>query len=220
LKNIVIVNGGNDYDIKKLKFYCKNADYIIAADAGLYLLYKIKIKPDLIIGDMDSIKQSILNKYKYVSIEKYPEDKDYTDSELAIMKARQLNPDNISIFASTGDYLDHSFANIINLFKYQNDKINMELITKNSSVYPVFNKKTIIDKKNHRFSLLPLTKLENLSLKGCKYDFKNKKDISIFDYSISNVITDNICTISFKKAAIIKHDRSAAILILFDKGYK
>jgi thiamine pyrophosphokinase len=211
IDSIVIVCSGEDYNIKKLKQYCSRAQYIIAVDNGLALLNKIKIKPDLIIGDLDSVNKKLLDKYKYITIEKYPADKDLTDSELAILKGQSLNPKNIYLFAATGSYFDHSFANVINIFKYR-CSTNFEIITNNSTIYPIFKEKTITGRKNHRFSIFPITDVYNFSMKGAKYTFNdNKKHLYIYDYSISNVIISDNLNIKFRKGNLF--------LVLYDKGF-
>ncbi len=212
MNDVVIVCGGDDFNIKKLKSFCRKENYIIGVDAGLNLIHRIKARPDLIIGDMDSVDKSILDKYKYTTKEVFPENKDHTDTELAIMRALELKPKNIYLFASTGSYLDHTYANIFSLFKYSSKNTDISIITGNSTIYPVQKEKTIAGKKGHRFSLFFLSDPGKISLTGCKYYFKNRANMSFLDYSVSNVITDNIFNVKIKTGL--------AFLVLFDKGYK
>jgi thiamine pyrophosphokinase len=212
IKKIVIVCSGEDYSEKKLIAFCKKSDFIISVDGGLNILDKIKIKPSCIIGDMDSVDKKLLHKYESVQTELYPADKDFTDSELAIKKAISFFPEIISIFSGTGSYFDHSFANLINLFKYLKHNIQMEIITGNSKIFPVFKEIKILNHAGRRFSIFPVEKTEGIEMQGCKYEFKNKKNLKIFDYSISNVITEKEMKIKIKKGLMF--------CVLFDEGYK
>ena len=63
-ENIVIVASGEDYEKNKILNYCENSDYIISVDGGLNILDKLRIKPSIIIGDMDSVDKKLLTKYK------------------------------------------------------------------------------------------------------------------------------------------------------------
>ena len=210
-KHISIICNGEDYTEKKIKQYCSNSDYIIAVDGGLKILEKLSIKPNLILGDMDSLNENILIKYNDIKKEKYSTDKDFTDSELAIQKAINFNPEKISILAATGSYIDHSFANMINLLRNYNAKIDIKIVTENSIIFPIINKKILRDYSGKRFSIFPIGEVKGIILKGCKYTFKDKSDLLPIDYSISNVIIRNKACISVKKGMLI--------CILFDENF-
>ncbi|MCK4799219.1 MAG: thiamine diphosphokinase [Spirochaetes bacterium] len=208
-KHIVIVCNGDDYNEKKLLDYCNKSDYIIAADGGLNILDRLAIIPDFIIGDMDSAEPNLLLKYERIPKKVLQTEKDLTDSEFAIQKAIALNPNKISIFAATGSFVDHSIANIINLLRNNNKKIEMKIITQNSEIFSITDEKIILNSIGIRFSLFPIGIVKGISMKGCKYLFK-RSNISPIDYSVSNVITENEARIKIKKGMLI--------CILFDVG--
>jgi thiamine pyrophosphokinase len=61
---------------------------LIACDGGCDILARNNIVPDLVVGDMDSISEEglgFINSHN-VFIEKYPVEKDWTDSEIALGK--------------------------------------------------------------------------------------------------------------------------------------
>ena len=64
--HISIIGNGEDWSSNKIKDYCKVSDFIIAADNGLSVLNELNITPDLIIGDLDSVPEKILVKYKKI----------------------------------------------------------------------------------------------------------------------------------------------------------
>jgi thiamine pyrophosphokinase len=171
----------------------------------------LSLQPDFIIGDMDSIDEQTLLKYNIVKKEIYPVEKDLMDSELAIQKAIDLKPKKISILAATGSYFDHSIANIINLIRNYNNKIDIKMITKNSEIFSVFDKKIIKNAKGKRVSIFPIGDVKGIILKGCKYTFKDKPNLLPIDYSVSNVISKSVACIGAKKGMLI--------CILFDRGY-
>lgn len=213
MNTISIICNGDDYKEEKIKEYCKRSDYIIAVDGGLYILDKLSIKPNIIIGDMDSVSDDMINKYSSVQKEVYSTDKDLTDSEIAIKNAMKLQPKEICLFAVTGDYIDHSIANILNLLRNTDKNIELKLITKNSSILPIADQKKYLNNyKGRRFSLFPIGNIKDLRMAGCKYTFKNKKDLSPLDYSISNVITEN--------QAIVEIKKGMAVIVIFDEKIK
>jgi len=208
--HISIIGNGEDWNPTKIKDYCKNSDFIIAADNGLSILDQLNVTPDLIIGDLDSVTKTVLAKYKNIALEKYPKEKDLTDSEISLQKAIYLKPKKISLLAMTGSYFDHSLANIINLFRNCEPNIEIEMITHNAIIFPVTSKREFSGLADRRFSLFPIGKVSGISITGAKYHLKNP-DFEATDYSISNVIKGNHFSINIKNGFLL--------FILYDKGF-
>ncbi len=114
MQRIIIFANGALSDTEKALSIVQNSDYIICADGGTRHALTLGVKPDLIIGDLDSAEQAVLEKFKDagVSIESFSEDKNETDLELAINRALELNPEELIIVAALGGRLDQTIANI------------------------------------------------------------------------------------------------------------
>lgn len=111
MNGLIIANGSCVcYD------YVMKYDYIVCCDGGLRHAEKLNISPDIIIGDMDSVELSLLEKYAHVQQINYPCDKDKTDFELAIDLVISKNINHLTIIGALGGRLDHSLTNI-NLLK-------------------------------------------------------------------------------------------------------
>lgn len=83
-------------------------DTIIAADSGLQTVYDARLTPDYIIGDFDSLETpTLLQHYSRQCIKKYPCDKDFTDTELAMNIADSLGKETIIFGAGGTERLDH-----------------------------------------------------------------------------------------------------------------
>jgi len=210
-QRIVIIGNGEDWQKEKIVHFCQKADYIIAADNGLALLHRFNLKPNLIIGDLDSISPPLLKQYHGIPIKKYPSKKDFTDSELSIQKAISMNPKEIILLAMTGNYFDHSYAAVINLFRNDQQGIKMKIITSNSVIFPITGDISLLQMKGRRFSLFPLGPVKQFTMVGSQYQF-SKKNLTITDYSISNVIVDDKLEINFKKGLLF--------CVLFDPGFQ
>ena len=84
---------------------------IAAADSGLETAENAGLKPDWIIGDMDSIADTArLDAYPEERVMRYPKDKDYTDTELAFSLLREKGCDEIWIAGGGGGRVDHLFG--------------------------------------------------------------------------------------------------------------
>ena len=114
MKRILIFANGELPDINKARAILRDDDYIICADGGTRHASALALKPALVIGDMDSAENSLLQKLQVdnVPIEFFPRDKNETDLELAINSAIELSPKEIVIVAALGGRLDQTLANI------------------------------------------------------------------------------------------------------------
>jgi thiamine pyrophosphokinase len=87
---------------------------VIAADGGARHAAPLGIAIDLWVGDGDSIGEDALAALEAagVPIERSPEDKDESDTELAIRAALRLGHRAVLILGALGGRIDHALANI------------------------------------------------------------------------------------------------------------
>jgi thiamine pyrophosphokinase len=92
------------------------ANLVIAADSGAAWLDARGIRPDLVVGDMDSVDPALLERLAAdgVPIERHPPAKDASDAELAIDRAVAAGADEVVIVGALGGgRLDHELANLL-----------------------------------------------------------------------------------------------------------
>ena len=77
----VVVAASRELDIEYIKNNIREDDYIIGADAGFEKLNRLNIKPNLVVGDLDSYSGEIPSD---IEIIKLPVCKDDTDTFYAI----------------------------------------------------------------------------------------------------------------------------------------
>ncbi len=92
----------------KIPLTPSEGDLIIAADGGLKTLEKFNIKPDLIVGDFDSLNYIP----KGDNVIKHPVQKDETDTILAVDTAINKGYYNFVVYGCLGGRLDHTVASI------------------------------------------------------------------------------------------------------------
>ncbi|GHU01237.1 thiamine pyrophosphokinase [Spirochaetia bacterium] len=94
-----------------------SACLIVAADSGLQKAEAAGIRPRWIIGDMDSLDDKTrLEKYPPDCVLKYPPDKDFTDTELALRLLWEKGCDETWLIGGGGGRGDH-FLGIKALFE-------------------------------------------------------------------------------------------------------
>ena len=97
-----------------------NYQGMICADSGANHAFDLQMIPDLIVGDLDSIDQEaeVYFTEKGVEFLKFPQEKDYTDGELAVIEAAKRGADHLLVWGVFGGRPDHELANIFLLSQY------------------------------------------------------------------------------------------------------
>ena len=92
----------------KARYEAGMFEFVIAVDAGFAYLEELGVKPDMAVGDFDSL--GYLPKCRRVS--RFPVKKDKSDMELALEKAVAWDYDDLVVYAALGGRLDHTIANL------------------------------------------------------------------------------------------------------------
>ena len=200
----VIVSGGSLKDTTLIRQYMTGECRLIACDRGLEHIHCAGLKPDIILGDFDSVNPDIMQHYRNVDIITYPVKKDSTDTELGIFAARELGADDIVILAGSGTRLDHTIANIQILLPLVKDGIRARLIDEHNIVELVNDRLAIINKKGSYISLLPLTeRVCGICSEGLEYPLDNT-DIGIgTSLTVSNVVLSDKASVSVREGVLI-----------------
>lgn len=113
---LVISNGDldNPHHIRA-RLQSLQVTLVIAVDGGSRYASELGLKPDLVLGDLDSIDPDTRRKYTYTGITFHsaPAEKDETDLELALLYAAEQGIDNIVILGAIGGRVDMTIANIM-----------------------------------------------------------------------------------------------------------
>lgn len=92
-------------------------DYVIAVDGGFASLEAIGRKPDMALGDFDSLGYIP----KGLRVAQFSSHKDKSDMELALDRARSMRYDEVYVYGGLGRRLDHTLANL-QLFALYSEK--------------------------------------------------------------------------------------------------
>jgi len=183
---------------------------IICCDGGARHFQYLGIKPDVIIGDMDSIDPALLASYSTqgIKIIKYSAKKDYTDTELALDYALGLKPESIFIWGALGGRIDHTLANVFLLCKGQENGIRTYLVDEYGEAFVLDKEATFVNETGKTISLLALSpEVTGITLSGFLYPLKEGTLIMGESRGIGNIITDARASISVRqgKLLIIKY---------------
>lgn len=181
-KALIITGGDIDFSYKK----SEDCRMVIAVDNGLAAAHKMGIRPDVIIGDFDTVSPELLHSYEKqsdIKIVRLMPEKDDTDTEAAVRLAAQNGIKQIDILGATGSRFDHTYANMFLLKKAMEQNIIIYLYTGLSKIYLVHGKKeycredffgTYISFLQFDGSALGVT-LEGFKYNVSDFDFDTKK---------------------------------------------
>ena len=156
-------------------------------------------------GDFDSVNKNILSKYKELTnIHKFNSEKDYTDTDIAIKLAVELDATEIIIIGGIGTRLDHTIANVQSMRTAIKNNIKCKMIDQNNEIM-LINKKTRIDASRYSYiSILPLTtEVTGITLKGFKYLLDNKTLKTGESIGVSNEQIEKYGIIELKQGILI-----------------
>ena len=190
MKNALIVNGGLN---STKRDQLGNYDLIVAVDSGTEQAYKLFLKPDLIIGDLDSIDEKTIKRAEKdeVQILKYETNKNETDFELSLKYVIGKEIKDITIIGGEYGEIDHLFGVLTVIISFQEDQ-QISWIHKDQTVL-IPNSKKITIGSNVEFSILPFTNLKNLNISGAQWNLDNEniefgKSVTLRNISIDNDI--------------------------------
>jgi thiamine pyrophosphokinase len=92
------------------------ADLAVAADGGARWLESNGRRPDLVVGDLDSLEPDAVERLRAAGarIVRHPAEKDASDTELALLEALAAGADSVVLLgALRGQRIDHELANIL-----------------------------------------------------------------------------------------------------------
>lgn len=170
-RRIIIVTGGRlgDWVLPLVS----PDDFIIGADAGALFLARRGIRPDIALGDFDSVTPDELAFIRANSAETHeydPVDKDYTDTELAWRLAVAKRPREIVMAGALGTRFDHTLANVHLLRFAARENVPACLADEHNRIRLVSGKLPVADHGFSYVSLLPLTEtVTGITLTGFQY---------------------------------------------------
>lgn len=130
---MALVVAGGEVPQGLLKSELESADFVVCADSGAERLEASGRLPDLIVGDMDSIRPELLRRLESAGVEtvRVSAEKDETDAELAVDEAMARGANEIVLLGALGGRIDHALGNLMLLVRAA--KRNVKAVIKDDS---------------------------------------------------------------------------------------
>lgn len=219
-KFILIANGRAPLKKDILYLKSKGYDTIMCADGGANTAFRLKIVPDFIIGDLDSVKPAVLHHYQDIStVKRIPRQND-TDVEKVLKYALKQGFTGCCMTAVTGDRLDHSFGNLAIALKYS-DLMDIRIISEQSYLTVISGCKTLRSQPQETISLFGFSSKTKFTTTGLKYRLDNESLTFGERESTSNVaVNDQFAVIvKYGKAFLIRDFQTIKKYDLMESDY-
>lgn len=157
----IVLAGGRIREADFYRTFFDQAELIVCADGGAALAMKLRVRPDVVIGDLDSLDDSIREWLREAGsrLLSHPARKDETDTELALKYALAQGAEEIIILGALGRRLDHTLANILLLAMPELGGRKARIVDEEHEVFLLRDGDEIFieGKRGDLVSLLPLT---------------------------------------------------------------
>ncbi len=205
---ITIVANGKISDLSALRDAIQAADQIIAVDGGANYLFQLDLYPNLVIGDMDSISEDVIQRFSEHNVKTIlqPVDKDATDLELAIDYAINKNPAVISIWGALGNRWDMSISNVLLLTptKYRFIRIILEDEKQSAMLLQAGQPNRLKGVKGSKISLIPLCgDVTRVTTEGLKYPLASETLFFGRTRGVSNVFKETEAVVLFEEGILL-----------------
>lgn len=177
-------------------------DLVIAVDAGYEALAAIGAKPDLLVGDFDSLAVRPSD----VPVRVFPAEKDDTDTGLALSEGWVRGYRDFALYGADGGRVDHYLANIALLGGLSRRGANARLIGLTFDVYaltdgtlalPVRELGTVVSVFCHG------ERAEGVTLAGLKYPLHLATLTCDHPLGVSNEFAQQAASVTVEKGTLL-----------------
>ena len=152
------------------RIYPDPKDFLIAADGGLGHLARWGLRPDLLIGDLDSLAAAP----EGIPCKQFPRGKDDTDLSLAIEEAIGRGYAHIIFTGTWGGRPDHSMGNLQLLVKAARRGVHLEMRCGGFTATAITDGETLRLKGQGTVSVFAYGgQARGVTIRGLKYPLEN-----------------------------------------------
>jgi thiamine pyrophosphokinase len=173
---------------------------VVAADGGANLARAAGLRPNLIIGDLDSVTPATRRHFASCRILRV-ERQDNTDLEKALDYLVAEGFDDVTIVGATGRRLDFTLANISIAWLYM-PRLRIRFVGDGWQALPLTGRVRLDLPPGATVSLIPFGTCSGITLRGLQYPLSNAV-LRGGAVAVSNVVLRSPCSITVKKGRMV-----------------
>lgn len=207
MRAVIFANGRLEHPRDALNLI-QPGDLVIAADGGARHCRTMGITPEWLVGDLDSLSQDEVRELKELGVEiiSYPGDKDFTDLELAFLKARDAGATEIVVLGGFGDRWDMTISNLLLATRSEFRELSVRLIDgpQETAIIRGGGEMTFSGQRGDVLSLIPLhQEAIGVNLTGLEYNLDDERLPVGTTKGLSNVFVNDSATVSLKQGLLL-----------------
>lgn len=181
-----------------------DGSFVICADAGYARAVSENIRPDLIMGDFDSLSIDLPDDIPTVT---FPSRKDYTDTGLALKYALDHGYTQVIISGGIGGRLDHTLSNIQDIAGFTEKGLDITM-KDDKNIFTVLKEGEhhIPAQGDSHLSVFAYTEEACVSISGVSYPLDRHTLTTTYPLGVSNEFTD-------KEAVLTVHSGTVMMML-------
>lgn len=202
----MIVGNGAIENYRHYDRYTAEASLIICADGGAAHMKLLNARPDLLVGDFDSLSGEELEGFRQsgVEIRRYPTRKDATDTEIAVDTAMDMGCLDITLIGVLGSRMDHSLANVWLLKKMLDRGVAGRIVNEHNEIMLTNSVIKLEREQGWKVTLLPLgCRAEGVTTRGLAYPLDNAAIPLGSSWGVSNEFAGETAEVEVKKGLLL-----------------
>lgn len=202
----VVFANGELSDPQAVRGFLRPDDILVAADGGYLHMQAVGVKPNLLIGDLDSLPADEAESLRAagVEVEKHPAEKDETDLELALARLAREGYREIRVVAALGGRLDQTLANLYLLEMEELQGLDVRLDDGREEILIIRDQAVVAGTPGDTLSLLPMEGCtRGITTQGLKYPLEGETMCPSRSRGVSNVMLEPEVTIEVKAGSLL-----------------
>ncbi|HTY57547.1 MAG TPA: thiamine diphosphokinase [Bacteroidota bacterium] len=207
LPRVLLLCNGESPSRGLIRRLARGADMFVAADGGANAALSAGVRPDVIIGDLDSIRPAARRKFSGSRIIRVRR-QDNTDLEKALDFIASSGQAEVVIAGAVGGRIDHTLGNLSVFWNYTR-KLTMTIAGDGWRAFPAGRQATLTAPRGTTVSLVPFGTCSGITLRGLRYPLTNAV-MRPGEIGVSNVVRRSPFTVSVR--------RGRMLIIVFDRS--
>jgi len=180
-KDIIILANGDLPTSKRAMDELSSNKFLLCCDGAVQKAESLGYSADLVIGDMDSISETLREKYKDRFI--YIDDQETNDLSKALCWATENGAESVTIIGAGGGSDDHYLGNLF-LILESHYNFNIKMLT-NSGRFDLATNREFSSYPNQKVSLFCIDRDAKVSTRGLEYELKDYKFDNLYGATLN-----------------------------------
>ncbi len=176
--------------------------FVIACDRGYDYALRCGIRPDLVVGDLDSLEGCV---DPGIPVRRFPREKDDTDTGLAVRIAIEMGFSEASLYCALGGRLDHTLANLQTAVFARHQGLDLRIFGSDTEVFTLCGGTLRLTRRaGLSLSIFSATdRCLGVCIRGTRYELEDAELLSSFPLGVSNEWREEEAEISVQDGTLL-----------------